>query len=213
LHCVTSAGVFSLFGPLKKLRLRPAFSEFILVRGGSVMTAPDNSRAARSRRLLIAFSVLVVGLMALGAVSFVRYARHHKPNPLVVAVAPFDIFIPGLEAWRVRLAEGVTAQLDSLPPLSAISQAVVRERWRGQSRPEIAAVELARRTSAGLALYGRLDSVANRNDSVRVQMIVIEAGTGRVLIGVDRRWAAARLTDLPRALALQVRQNYRYPSD
>ena len=177
------------------------------------MTAPDNSRAARSRRLLIAFSVLVVGLMALGAVSFVRYARHHKPNPLVVAVAPFDIFIPGLEAWRVRLAEGVTAQLDSLPPLSAISQAVVRERWQGQSRPEIAAVELARRTSAGLALYGRLDSVANRNDSVRVRMIVIDAGTGRVLIGVDRRWAAARLTDLPRVLALQVRQNYRYPSD
>jgi hypothetical protein len=177
------------------------------------MTVPDISRAARSRRLLIAFSFLVVGLMVGGAVSFVRYARHHKLNPLVVAVAPFDIFIPGLEPWRVRLAEGVTAQLDSLPPLSAISQAVVRERWQGQSRPELAAVELARRTSAGLAIYGRLDPVANSNDSVRVQMIVIEAGTGRVLIGLDRRWATAQLEGLARVLALQVRQNYRYSSD
>lgn len=175
------------------------------------MTAPDNSRAARSRRLLIAFSFLVLGLMVGGAISFVRYARRHKPNPFVAAVAPFDIFIPGLEPWRVRLAEGVTAQLDSMPPLSAISQSVVRERWQGQSRPEIAALDLARRTSAGLAIYGRLDPVANRDDSVRVQMIVIDPGTGTVLIGVDRRWATAQLAALPRALAEQVRQNYRYP--
>ncbi|HWC72688.1 MAG TPA: hypothetical protein VG454_02035 [Gemmatimonadales bacterium] len=177
------------------------------------MTAPDDSRAARSRRLLLAFSFVVVALMIAGGISFVRYARRHKPNPLLVAVAPFDIFVSGLESWRVALAEGVTAQLDSLPPLSAIPQAVVRERWQGQSRPEVAAVDLARRTSAGLAIYGRLDPLTASRDSVRAQMIVIDAGTGRVLIGVDRHWPTARLDDLARALALQVRQNYRYPSD
>ena len=176
------------------------------------MTAPDSSRAVRSRRLLIAFSFLVAGLTLAGAFSFVRYARRHKPNPLVAAVAPFDVFVPGLEPWRVRLAEGLTAQLDSLPPLSAVSQEVVRERWRGQSRPEIAALDLARRTSAGLAIYGRLDRVTSSNDSIWVRMIAIDSGTGEVLISIDRRWATAQLGDLARTLAEQVRQNYR-PSD
>lgn len=177
------------------------------------MTQPDPARAARSRRLLIASSLLVAGLMVAGAISFVRYAARHKPNPSVVAVAPFDIFVPGLESWRVRLAEMLTSRLDSMPPLAAISQAVVRERWRGQSQPTLAAIDLARRTSAGLAIYGRLDPVANRNDSIRVQMIAIDPGTGRVLINIDRRWASVELDDLARALAEQVHRDYRYPSD
>ncbi len=113
-----------------------------------------------SKRWLILLSALVVMLTVAGAVSFVFYARRHAPNPRLAAVAPFDIFVPGLEPWRVRLAEGLTAQLDSVPPLAAVPQAVVRERWRGQSRPELAAIDLARRTSAGLAVYGRLDPMA-----------------------------------------------------
>src|SRR3989442_10474661 len=133
-----------------------------------------------------------------GAVSFVRYARRHALNPRLAAVAPFDIFVPGLEPWRVRLAEGLTTQLDSLPPLAAVSQAVVRERWRGQSRPELAALDLARRTSAGLAIYARVDPLAACRDSVRVQMIVVDAGDGRVLVTSDRSWAVTDLAALPR---------------
>jgi hypothetical protein len=148
-----------------------------------------------------------------GAVSFVRYARRHKPDPRLAAVAPFDIFVPGLEPWRVRLAEGLTAQLDSMPPLAAVSQAVVRERWHGQSRPELAAMDLARNTSAGLAIYGRIDPMATSRDSVRVQMILLASGDGRVLLTTDRPWAVADLRTLPRTLAQQVHQNYRYPRD
>lgn len=166
-----------------------------------------------SRQWLVRLSVLVVLLTVAGALSFVRYARRHKPDPQLFAVAPFDIFVTGLEPWRVRLAEGLTEQLGAVPPLQAVPQTVVRERWRGQSRPEIAAVELARRTSAGMAVYGRLDPIASEGDSVRIQMIVVEAGTGRVMIGIDRHWPIAQLERLPRALAEQVRQNYRYPSD
>ncbi len=148
-----------------------------------------------------------------GAVSFVRYAQRHRPNPELAAVAPFDIFVPGLEPWRVRLAEGLTAQLDSMPPPAAVSQDVVRERWSGQSRPELAAMDLARRTSAGLAIYGRIDPIATNRDSVRVQMILVASGDGRVLLTTDRPWAVADLPTLPRALAEQVRQNYRYSRD
>jgi hypothetical protein len=166
-----------------------------------------------SKRLLVVFSVLVALLTVAGALSFVRYARTHKPNPQLLAVAPFDIFVPSLEAWRVRLARGLTEQLNALPPLAAVPQEVVRERWRGESRPEVAAVELARRTSAALAVYGRLDPIAGTSDSVRIQMIVVDAGNGRVLISIDRPWPVAKLDALPRALAEQVRQDYRYSSD
>jgi hypothetical protein len=164
-----------------------------------------------SRQWLVRLSVLVVLLTIAGAVTFVRYARQHKPDPQLFAVAPFDIFVTGLEPWRVRLAEGVTEQLRAQPPLSAVPQAVVRERWRGQSRPTLAAIELARRTSAGMAVYGRLDPIAGRSDSVRIQMIVVEAGTGRVRMSIDRPWPLGGLDTVSRALAEQVHQNYRYP--
>jgi hypothetical protein len=164
-----------------------------------------------SKRLLLVFSGIVALLTVAGAVSFARYARQHALNPRLAAVAPFDIFVPGLEAWRVRLAVGLTQQLDSMPPLSAVSQDVVQERWRGQSRSEIAALDLARSTSAGLAIYGRLDPMINSGDSVRVQLIGVDAGNGLVVVRTDRAWAVANLDALPRALAEQVRANYRYP--
>jgi hypothetical protein len=163
-----------------------------------------------SKRLLLYFSILVALLTVAGAVGFVRYARRHALNPRLAAVAPFDIFVPNLEPWRIRLAVGMTQQLDRMPPLAAVSQEVVRERWIGQSRPELAALDLARKTSAGLAIYGRLDPMATR-DSVRVQMIGVDAGSGRVVVSADRSWAVANLAALARTLAEQVRANYRYP--
>jgi hypothetical protein len=166
-----------------------------------------------SRRFLVLFSALVVILMIAGAVSFVRYARSHAPNPRLIAVAPFDIFVPGLELWRVRLAEELTEQLTATPPLAAVPQAVVRERWRGTDRPEIAAVELARRTAAGAAIYGRLDPLPEASDSVRVQVIVAEATSSRVLFGILLRWPTTDLANLSAKLAEHVRHNYRYPSD
>jgi len=51
---------------------------------------------ASSRQWLVRFSVLVVMLTIAGAVSFVRYAREHRPNPQLFAVAPFDIFVDRL---------------------------------------------------------------------------------------------------------------------
>ena len=162
-----------------------------------------------SKRWLIGLSSLVLMLTIAGAVSFVHYVRAHAPQPTLVAVAPFDIFVPGLEQWRVRLAHDLTARLDSTPPLTAVSQDVVRERWRGQRQPEIAALDLARHTSAGIAVYGRLDPSASRNDTVLVRMIIIDAGTGRVLSVMNAPWPRQRLPDLASALAQHVRQNYR----
>ena len=167
-----------------------------------------------SRRLLLAMSSLVLVLTIAGAVSFVRYVKRNAPNPGLVAVAPFDIFVPGggLDAWRVRLAEALTEQLGTTPPLSAVPQTVVRERWKSAPRPEIAAVELARRTSAGVAVYGRVDPIDQNPDSIRVNVIAVDAGSGQVLFGVVLRWPARDPDELARRIAEHVRHNYAVPS-
>src|SRR5207247_1359430 len=119
----------------------------------------DDAHAADEGKALAAFQEQVAqyavthyqrSKLRMVAVMVGRATRRHRPDPQLAAIAPFDIFVPGLEPWRVRLAEGLTKQLDSMPPLAAVSQDVVRERWRGQGRPELAALELARGTSAGL---------------------------------------------------------------
>jgi hypothetical protein len=161
------------------------------------------------RRLLIALGTLVLILMVGGAVSFVRYARRHAPNPGLVAVAPFDIFAPGggLDRWRVGLAEALTERLN-VPPLAAVPQTVVAATWRSAPRPEIAAVELARRAGAGVAVYGRVDSLPGKTDSVRVSLLAIDATSTKVLFGVVLRWPVADPDGLATRLAEHVRHNH-----
>ena len=147
-------------------------------------------------------------LMVGGAVSFVRYARSHAPNPRLVAVAPFDIFAkPELDRWRVGLATALTERLDSAP-LAAVPQTVVAATWRSAPTPEIAAVELARQMGAGLAVYARVDSLPGTTDSVRVSLVAIDATTTKILFGVLLRWPAADPDGLARSLAEHVRHNH-----
>ena len=162
------------------------------------------------RRLLIGFGALVLILMVGGAVSFVRYARTHASNPALVAVAPFDIFAregAGLDRWRVGLATALTDRLNSAP-LAAVPQSVVADTWRSAPTPEIAAVELARQLGAGLAVYGRVDSLPGRTDSVRVSLLAIDATTTKILFGVLVRWPAADPDGLAAQLAEHVRHNH-----
>jgi len=162
------------------------------------------------RRLVIGFGSLVLILMVGGAVSFVRYARTHAPNPALVAVAPFDIFAApgaGLDRWRVGLATALTDRLNGAP-LAAVPQTVVAATWRSAPTPEISAVELARQTGAGLAVYGRVDSLPGRTDSVRVSLLAIDATTTKVLFGVLVRWPAADPEGLAARLAEHVRHNH-----
>lgn len=166
--------------------------------------------APPSRRLPIALGSLVLILMVGGAVSFVRYARLHAPNPALVAVAPFDIFAPargGLDRWRVGLATALTERLN-VPPLAAVPQAVVAATWRSAPRPEIAAVELARRAGAGVAVYGRVDSLPGKTDSVRVSLLAIDATSTKVLFGVVLRWPVADPEGLATRLGEHVRHNH-----
>jgi hypothetical protein len=157
---------------------------------------------------MLALSGLVVLLTAAGGAAFVYYARHHAPNAGLVAVAPFDIFVPGakLERWRVGLAEALTQRL-SVAPLAAVPQAVVARTWRAATRPEIAAVELARRTGAAVAIYARVDPI-ERGDSVRVSLIAADAVSTRIIFGVVLRWPTTDPDGLAAQLAEHVRHNH-----
>jgi hypothetical protein len=166
-----------------------------------------------TRRLIVALAGLVVLLTAGGAVSFVYYVRRHAPDPKLMAVAPFDIFVPGakLVGWRVGLASALTQRLNAAPPLAAVPQAVVAQTWRAAERPEIAAVELARRTGAAIAIYGRVDAIdrgEGGGDSVRVSLIAADAVSTRILFGVLLRWPAADPAALADMLAEHVRHNH-----
>ncbi len=167
---------------------------------------PETSQVA-PRRLLIALGSLVLILMVGGAVSFVRYARSHAPQPGLVAVAPFDIFATGLDRWRVGLATALTERLNTAP-LAAVPQIVVAETWRSAPSAEIAAVELARQTGAGVAIYARVDSLPGKPDSIRVSLLAIDATTTKVLFGVLLRWPAADPEGLATSLAEHVRHNH-----
>lgn len=162
---------------------------------------PDTTQAS-SRRVAFALSAVVVLLMIAGAVSFVLYARRHAPNPTLLVVAPFDIFVAELDGWRVGLAEGLTRRLAE-PPYSTVPQAVVAASWRSAPTPAVSALEVARRAGAGIALYGRVDSLGA--DSVRVTVIAIESGSARILFGVQLPRGATDPEGLAAALAVQVR--------
>jgi hypothetical protein len=170
---------------------------------------------AASRRIMFALGGVALLLAVGGAVSFVSYARRHAPNPALVAVAPFDIFTGGgtLDRWRVGLAEALTERLN-VAPLAAVPQAVVAGTWRSVPQPEIAALELARRTGAAVAIYGRVDPIdvsgasGQRPDSVRVSLVAIDALSSRVVFGVLVRWPAADPAGLAAQLAEHVRHNH-----
>ncbi len=144
-----------------------------------------NARGMSSARLLLALVGVVIALTIAGALSFLRYGQRAVPDARRVAVAPFDIFAPGLDAWRVQLARRVTDRIAAQPGWSAVPQEVVAQRWKGQDRAEASAVELGRKTQAGVAIYGRVDSVGA--DSLRVHVLIVDVLTTVVSNTVEVR--------------------------
>jgi len=165
-----------------------------------------NTRGVSSPRLLLALVAVAIALTIAGAMSFVRYTRRAAPEAHRIVVAPFDIFATGIDGWRVQLARGLTDRIPAaMAGWTTVPQEVVAQRWKGQDRAEAAAVELARRTQAGIAVYGRVDSLGT--DSVRVHVLLIDVTTtivsNTIVVNLERRSSdavadtvAARIADL-----------------
>lgn len=169
---------------------------------GELLGVDDLRREITKRRIALALGALALAGTAGGGYLFVRYAARAAPDPQRVVVAPFDVFAPGRERWRVELAMALTDALGRSGRLSAVPQAVVAERWRAKPTPAIAAVELARRTGAGLAVFGRLDAAGG--DSIAAQVAVADAVAARLLFQVTLRGAPAGPRELADSLAARI---------
>jgi len=164
---------------------------------------PLTRRAGTSRRAIVGV-VLGAALVATatGAWLFRRYGTRALPDPRRLAVAPFDVFVPGLERWRVGLARALTDRLET-PDLRVVPQDVVARTWRGQTQPAVAAVELARQTGAGLAVYGRIDP---GGDSLRVRLVVLDATAATLLFELEIRGSLGSLDATADSLAAVIRR-------
>ena len=161
-----------------------------------------NTRGISSPRLLLGLVGVVIALTIAGAVSFTRYSQRAAPDARRVAVAPFDIFAPGLDAWRVLQARRLTDRIAAQPGWSAVPQTLVAQRWQGQDRAEAAAVELARRTQAGIAIYGRVDSLGA--DSLRVHVLLIDVLSTVITNTVELRTTSRDPENVADSLAASV---------
>jgi hypothetical protein len=153
--------------------------------------------AVSSRQILITLSAVVAVMTVAGGLLFLRYSERSAANPDLVAVAPFDLpeGESGIAPWRVGLAVRLTESLPRNSRLTTLPQNEVARVWRHRATPIIAAVELARRTAAGLAVYGRVDHGAA--DSLVLRAAVIDAVRAQGLFEVAI--ALAPPPDLDRA--------------
>jgi hypothetical protein len=134
-------------------------------------------------------------MAVIGAVLFFRYGAAAAGDPRRIAVAPFDIpDSAGAQLpWRVGLARGLTDRLGSLGRFVMVPQAEVANVWRARATPIIAALELARRTAAGVALYGRVER--EDTDSLVLRAAVIDANTAVGVFEVAARVPPATTLD------------------
>jgi len=122
-------------------------------------------------------------------------------DPNVVAVAPFDVLVPGLEVWREGLVDVVSRDLDGAGPLRAVAPTVVVRRWRGRA-DATAAAELGRATGAGLAVFGQL--VGTGGDSVRLSATLYDVAGARVLGEFQVPDVSDRMDRLADSLAMRL---------
>jgi serine/threonine-protein kinase len=122
-------------------------------------------------------------------------------DPNVVAVAPFDVLVPGLEVWREGLVDVVSRDLDGAGPLRAVAPTVVVRRWRGRA-DATAAAELGRATGAGLAVFGQV--VGTGGDSVRLSATLYDVAGARVLGEFQVPDVSDRMDRLADSLAMRL---------
>ena len=134
-----------------------------------------------------------VAALALAVVTFLD-TRRSGPATLdqnLVAVAPFDVLVSDLHLWREGLVDVLSRNLDGAGPLRTVAPTVVVRGWgRGERADVPSATALARRTGAGLAVFGQLLGLGR--DSVRLSATLYDVSSGRSLgefqlVGVSDR--------------------------
>jgi serine/threonine-protein kinase len=137
--------------------------------------AAATAKPRRGRRVW-----LVAGAAAAAAVALLTtLVGRRAPATLdgnLVAVAPFDVFVPSLGFWREGLVDVLSRDLDGAGPIRTVAPTVVVRRWRGRADAPSAAA-LGRGTGARLTLFGQV--LRAGADSVRVSATLYDVNAAR----------------------------------
>ncbi len=157
---------------------------------------------ARPPRRWIAVALAAVAVAALAA-GVLRWRSKPPPvlRPSVVVIAPFDVYDSSLQLWHEGLVDLLSRNLDGAGPLSTVPPTVVVRRWAGRADAP-SATQLARRTGAGLALYGSLLSAGR--DSVRLRATLLDVAGGRALDEWEVADASDRIDRLADSLTVRL---------
>jgi serine/threonine-protein kinase len=152
------------------------------------------------RRFGPAVAVLMVGLVALGAV-VLRPRATGGLDPHLLAIAPFDVLSPGLSMWSEGMVDVLSSKLDGVGPLRAAPPSMVIKRWQGRA-DRGSATALGRSLGAGLTVFGRI--LPAGRDSVRASATLYDVRADRSLADFEIQEHADRGDRLADALALRL---------
>ncbi|MCI0435597.1 MAG: serine/threonine protein kinase, partial [Gemmatimonadetes bacterium] len=164
---------------------------------------PAGPPARRARRSMayVAAALLVLTLAITGLLLITRSQRGDVLDADLVAIAPFDVLGTDLELWREGLVDVLARNLDGAGPIRTVPPTVVIRRWNGRADRATAA-DLARRSNAGLALFGSLTALGS--DSVRLRATLLDVASERIVGEADLRDAAPNVDRLTDSLSIAL---------
>ena len=152
-------------------------------------------RWRRARLTIIAATIAA----ALPAGYFVARGSARLDEDLV-AVAPFDVEMPTLGLWKEGLVDIMSRNLDGAGPLRTVPASDVVRRWYGRADAQSARA-LGKATGARLVLFGGLMTAG---DSVRANVDLLDASTGRILAEIEQRDVPYRIDRLSDSITVAV---------
>ena len=171
-----------------------------------VATAQALPRARRIRRRL---AIGAGGLVLVGSLVVVRSREPPSIDADLLAVAPFEVLDSQFALLREGLVNVLSRNLDGALRLRTVSPTEVRRRWKG-SADRTSARALARRTGAGLVLFG--DLAGTGPDSVRLRGAVLDARNDRIVVEIERTAQVDRMDRLADSLVLDVMRGLTPPT-
>jgi serine/threonine-protein kinase len=181
----------------------PAVSDAVVVAARGPAPEPVAPQPDRTRMIAVGAAIATA---LLAAIALVRAARLDRTplDPVLVAVAPFDVLDPRLGLWHEGMTDVLSRTLDGAGPLRTVAPARVMRSWQGHADRESAGA-LGRATGARLVLVGSI--VRAGADSLRVTATLVDVSADRIVTEVVRRGEETRMDRLTDAVALAVIQS------
>ncbi len=152
--------------------------------GAVFVAALESSRGVARRKLPARVRAVVLGVGAVAAMALVAtrlFPAHRVPDPNLIAVAPFEVLVPRLAAWREGGMTLLARNLDGAGSLRAVTGAA---------------------SAAGIKVTGALVPVGV--DSVRLEIVAVNAASGRAFPAVERRGVASGLDALLESATIEL---------